>query len=121
VYAICVVFFFFAFEDLLLQYVNVSLQSCANLVGSVHFVLIVSSEKLSFVCLNGAVFQNRLVLLLIECTGLSNSSWGRSIKSIESVALDFRHNEEVGDAKTACSKGPQQASKWCCDESALIC
>jgi hypothetical protein len=76
-------------------------------VRSVRFVLIESSEELSFVRLDSAVFQNRLVLLLIERTRTGSNSWLGSIKSIESVTLDFRHNEEVGNAKTACSKGPQ--------------
>jgi hypothetical protein len=106
-YAICAVFFFFfPFQDLLLQYVSAYLQSCNNPVVVAQAVAVKSSEELSFVRLNSGVFYNRLVLLLVKCTRTGNSSCRGSIKSIESVAHDFRHNEEVGNAKTAGSKGP---------------
>jgi hypothetical protein len=64
------------------------------------------SKEFSFVCFNGTVLQDRIVLLLVERTWARSVSWHWSVKRVESMALNFRHDEEESDTETAGSEGP---------------
>jgi hypothetical protein len=66
----------------------------------------VSLEELAL-GIDSVVFQNRVVLVRIQSTGMCDVSWYRSIESIESVTLHLCHDKVECKAKTACSERPQ--------------
>jgi hypothetical protein len=57
--------------------------------------------------IDSVVFQNRVVLVRIQSTGMCDVSWNRPIKSIEPVTFHLCHDKVECKAKTACSERPQ--------------
>jgi hypothetical protein len=107
VYAICTVYSIFCTPEYFPSTMSTSPFSHITSRCYPYEAAVENSEELPVGCFHSGVLQNGLVILLIECTRTGKSSWRWSIKSIKPVAFDFGHHEEIGDAKTACSKGPQ--------------